>query len=102
MPANVLRMSARVGVLGAGGALVVEHIDRVDELAELDPQVAHLILHPRLPEGDRPAVAVGVPQEVVGEVLPGVAFETKAGAPDGQTKFPAALDIDYIRVFARR
>jgi beta-glucanase (GH16 family) len=26
----------------------------------------------------------------------------KAGEPDNQTKFPAALDIDYIRVFARR
>ena len=26
----------------------------------------------------------------------------KAGEPDSQTKFPAALDIDYIRVFARR
>ncbi len=26
----------------------------------------------------------------------------KAGEPDSQTKFPASLDIDYIRVFARR
>ncbi len=26
----------------------------------------------------------------------------KAGEPDSQTRFPAALDIDYIRVFARR
>ncbi len=25
----------------------------------------------------------------------------KAGEPDGQTKFPASLDIDYIRAFAR-
>ena len=25
----------------------------------------------------------------------------KTGEPDGQTKFPASLDIDYIRVFAR-
>jgi len=26
----------------------------------------------------------------------------KAGEPDSQTKFPAALDIDYIRVFSKR
>jgi hypothetical protein len=25
----------------------------------------------------------------------------KAGEPDEQTKFPAVLDIDYIRVFGR-
>jgi beta-glucanase (GH16 family) len=25
----------------------------------------------------------------------------KAGEPDAQTRFPALLDIDYVRVFAR-
>ena len=44
----------------------------------------------------------GVPhQPMFLEVSLAVGTE-KAGSPDNQTRFPAALDIDYIRVFARR
>lgn len=44
----------------------------------------------------------GVPhQPMFLEVSLAVGTE-RAGAPDDQTRFPAVLDIDYVRVFARR
>jgi beta-glucanase (GH16 family) len=44
----------------------------------------------------------GVPHQPLYLAVSLAVGSVKAGEPDSQTKFPAALDIDYIRVYARR